>query len=55
MNEYGIQWQEVNRNDQVVTKQKFFKTQAALDKFVANLYHKDRFVEVLAYCEREEK
>ncbi len=50
MNKYGIRWMEFNKKDQAVTKEKFFKTEAARKKFADKLVEKDNFWQILAYC-----
>lgn len=47
MSTYEIAWQEFNRKDEVVTKTKEFKTEAALQKFAAKLEDKDNFYRTL--------
>lgn len=42
-----IAWQEVNKKDQVVTKRKEFKTEAAFQRFIEKLYNKDNFLGVI--------
>ena len=51
MNDFGIRWQEINKNYEIVTKQKFFKTEAARIKFVDKLIEKNSFYQILAYTE----
>lgn len=46
---YEVAWQEFNRKDQIITKRKSFRTEAALDKFVEKLYGKDNFYQILGY------
>ena len=43
-----IAWQEFNRRDEVVTKEKTFKTEAAMQKFTAKLEEKENFYRTLA-------
>lgn len=43
-----IAWQEFNRRDEIVTKEKSFKTEAAMQKFAAKLEEKDNFYRTLA-------
>lgn len=47
--EYGIRWREFDRKDRLVTKEKWFKRAAAMDKFIKKREEKDNFVEVIAY------
>lgn len=48
---YGLRWNEVNRNDQIVTKEKDFKTEMGRAKFIAKLVEKDNFIEIVAYSD----
>lgn len=41
-------WQEFNSKDQLVSKRKSFKTQQAMEKFIAKLEEKDNFYGILA-------
>jgi len=50
MNKYGVRWMEFNKKDQAVTKEKFFKTETARERFVRKLQEKDNFWQILAYC-----
>lgn len=45
MAEYGIRWQEFNRADQLVTKEKFFASQSALLRFMKKQEEKNNFYE----------
>ena len=47
---FEITYQEVNKRDEVVTKRKSFKTEAAREKFVEKAAQKDNFICVLAYA-----
>jgi hypothetical protein len=47
----SVRWIEVNRRDEMVGKQKDFKTEAALQKFIAKLVEKDNFIRIEAYAE----
>nr|DAW51822.1 MAG TPA: hypothetical protein [Caudoviricetes sp.] len=47
---FEIAYQEVNKRDEVVTKRKSFKTEAAREKFVEKAMQKDNFVCVLSYA-----
>ena len=42
-----VAWQEVNKKDQIVSKRKEFKTEAALERFIEKLYKKDNFLGVI--------
>ncbi len=48
---YGIRWQEFNKKDQLVMKEKYFKTEKALNKFIEKLIQKDNFYSIYATCE----
>ncbi len=41
--EYSVRWQEFDRQDRVVTKEKHFATKAARDKFCDKLQDKPNF------------
>ena len=47
---YGIRWQEFNKKDQLVMKEKYFETEKALNKFIEKLIHKDNFHSIYAIC-----
>lgn len=50
MKEFGIRWTEAaGREMRMTTKEKFFKTSEARDKFVVKLETKDNFIEVLSW------
>ncbi|HNR58259.1 MAG TPA: hypothetical protein PKJ51_07365 [Methanothrix sp.] len=49
--EFGVRWQEWNRKDQLVTKERIFKTEKALDKFVKGLEEKDNFHGFVAWLD----
>ena len=49
MNTFAVRWIEINRRDQMVGKQKEFKTEAALQKFVDKLVEKDNFIRIESY------
>ena len=46
-----LAWQEVNKNERVVSKRKTFKTQDALEKFIDKLVMKDNFIMILAIAD----
>lgn len=46
---FEVAWQEIGRNDRVVTKRRTFKTEAALERFVSKLEQKDSFLRIIAY------
>ena len=43
-----IAWQEFNKRNEIVTKEKNFKTETAMQKFAAKLQEKDNFYRTLA-------
>ncbi len=43
---YGIRWIEFNRQDRMVTKEKFFSTEKARNNFAKKLEAKDNFYQV---------
>jgi len=47
---YGIRWQEFNKKDQLVMKEKYFETEKALNKFIEKLIQKDNFHSIYAIC-----
>ena len=47
---YGIRWQEFNKKDQLVMKEKYFETEKALNKFIEKLMQKDNFHSIYATC-----
>jgi len=47
----AVKWIEINRKDQMVGKEKEFKTRAALDKFIAKLQDKVNFIRIDAISE----
>jgi desulfoferrodoxin (superoxide reductase-like protein) len=51
-NKHGIRWIEFKgKNGQMVTKEKFFNTEAELEKFAEKLAEKDNFHQIEAYTE----
>lgn len=42
---YEVAWQEINKQDRIVTKRKEFKTAEAMQRFIEKLFEKDNF-----YC-----
>lgn len=48
--EYGVRWQEFDRNDRIVTKEKVFRSNEALDKFIDKIVEKDNFYQIVAHC-----
>lgn len=52
---WGIRWQEFDRNDRIVTKEKEFNSRDARDKFVSTLEKKDNFYRVSAWLDATEK
>ena len=49
--EYGLRWTEFDRNDRQKTKQKWFSTDAARERFANNLESKDNFNEFVAWSD----
>jgi len=49
-NEFGIKWAEWNKQDRRINKQKFFKTEKALDRFVEKLVEKESFISIEGWC-----
>jgi len=47
---FGVEWQEFDRNDRLVMKDKFFKTKKAMDKFIEKLEQKDNFYKIVGYA-----
>lgn len=45
---YEVTWTEINRKDQLVTKRKSFKTEAAMQKYIEKLVEKDNYYGNLA-------
>ncbi len=43
-----LAWQEINKNDKIITKRKSFKTAEAMEKFIEKLFEKDSFYRILA-------
>ena len=41
--EFGVRWIEFDRHDRLVRKQRIFKTEAALDRFMATIEDKANF------------
>lgn len=50
---YGLRWKETDRNDQIVTKEKDFRTEQERADFITELEGKDNFIEVVAYSDPE--
>ena len=48
---YAVRWQEFDRNDRVVTKEREFKTAKAREAFIIKLEEKDSFFQILAYSD----
>lgn len=51
---YGLRWKETDRNDQIVTKEKDFRTEQERADFITKLEGKDNFIEVVAYANPEQ-
>ena len=45
--DYGVKWREFDKNDRLVTKEKFFKNKKSYDKFIDKLEDKDNFYEII--------
>jgi len=45
---FAVRWMEFNRRDQLVGKQKEFKTEQALNKFIDKLVEKPQFHSIVA-------
>jgi len=52
---YGIRWQEFNKKDQLVMKEKYFETEKALNKFIEKLTQKDNFHSIYAFTNEEDE
>lgn len=50
--EFGIRWQEVDRRDNVVVREKFFATNTKRDLFTEKLLNKDNFINLVATSDR---
>lgn len=51
MAEYSVRWQEFNRRDEAVTKEKHFTTEMARDKFCDKVQDKDNFWRFCAWSD----
>lgn len=49
---FGLKWQEFNKKDQLVMKQKDFKTEKQRAAFIEKLKQKDNFYGIIAYSDR---
>lgn len=49
--EYGVRWEEFNRKHEVITKERFFKSDAKRAAFVEKLEQRDNFYRTVAWCE----
>lgn len=52
---WGVRWQEFDRNDRIVTKEKEFNSRDARDKFVSTLEKKDNFYRISSWLDATEK
>lgn len=43
--DFGVQWQEVNRRDEVVLKEKWFKTDSKRSAYMLTLIDKENFID----------
>lgn len=46
---FGLRWLEFNKKEQAVTKDKFFKSDAARERFISKLVEKDNFYQIVGY------
>ena len=46
--DYGIRWQEFNRRNELIAKEKFFSSPEARENFADKLTEKDNFYEITA-------
>ena len=46
--DFGVRWQECNRRDEIVLKEKFFSTAAKRETFMGKLEKKENFVNFYA-------
>lgn len=51
---YGLRWKGTDRNDQIVTKEKDFRTEQERADFITKLEGKDNFIEIVAYANPEQ-
>ena len=49
MSEYGIRWVEFNKRNEMVTKEKIFKTEKARNRFADKVVEKDNFYQIDAW------
>jgi hypothetical protein len=49
---FGVRWQEFDKQDRLVMKEKNFTTAKARDKFIEKLTQKDNFHSIYATCDR---
>lgn len=50
--EYGIRWMEFSRDDRIVKKEKTFRSQVAMERFIERLYDKNNFFSLESSFER---
>jgi hypothetical protein len=51
--QFGVRWQEFGKNDRIVNKEKFFKTEKQREAFCDKLEQKDNFKEFTAWSDDE--
>jgi len=54
-NDYGLRWQEFDKNDRLITKDKFFKSDEARRKFAEKLETKGNFNTIIAWSDPKNK
>lgn len=53
-NDWGLRWQEFDRNDRIVNKEKFFKTKEAREAFSKKIEQGNLFNQFLAWSDPKE-
>ena len=48
---YEVAWEEFNRQNQIISKRKSFKTAAARDSFTDKLVEKNNFYRIVGYSD----
>jgi hypothetical protein len=49
----GIRWKEIDKNGEIIIKEKEFNTQSQFESFLKNLQDKENFIEVEAYLNED--
>jgi hypothetical protein len=49
--EFGIRWTYFDRNSRTVTKERFFRTERARDRFADKVMAEDNFFRIEAFCD----